>query len=99
MPVIYLTMNDPTSSVRRCARSSSGLGAGPALVDRTSRWPDASTTGSRHRLTSAGGVRYLPPPMPDSSMTPVALLRAHSRHAPWNARGLAAHVTALVEDR
>jgi hypothetical protein len=25
--------------------------------------------------------------MPDSSMTPVALLRAHSRHAPWNARG------------
>ena len=35
--------------------------------------------------------------MPDSSMTPVALLRAHSRHAPWNARGLAAHVTALVD--
>ena len=30
-------------------------------------------------------------------MTPVALLRAHSRHAPWNARGLAAHVTALVD--
>ena len=29
--------------------------------------------------------------------SPVALLRAHSRHAPWNARGLAAHVTALVE--
>ena len=28
---------------------------------------------------------------------PVALLRAHSRHAPWNARGLAAHVTALVD--
>jgi hypothetical protein len=27
----------------------------------------------------------------------VALLRAHSRHAPWNARGLAAHVTALVD--
>src|SRR5207248_1528465 len=24
-------------------------------------------------------------------------LRAHSRHAPWNARGLAAHVTALVD--
>ena len=24
------------------------------------------------------------------------MLRAHSRHAPWNARGLAAHVTALV---
>ena len=29
--------------------------------------------------------------------TPVALLRAHSRHAPWNARGLAAHATALVD--
>jgi len=27
----------------------------------------------------------------------VTLLRAHSRHAPWNARGLAAHVTALVD--
>jgi len=32
--------------------------------------------------------------MPD---TAIALLRAHSRHAPWNARGLAAHVTALVD--
>lgn len=32
--------------------------------------------------------------MPDS---PVALLRAHARHAPWNARGLAAHATALVD--
>jgi DNA-binding transcriptional MerR regulator len=29
--------------------------------------------------------------------TSVALLRAHSRHAPWNARGLAAHTTALVD--
>lgn len=28
---------------------------------------------------------------------PVALLRAHARHAPWNARGLAAHVTALAD--
>ena len=27
----------------------------------------------------------------------VALLRTHARNAPWNARGLAAHVTALVE--
>lgn len=27
----------------------------------------------------------------------MALLRAHARHAPWNARGLAAHVTALVD--
>lgn len=33
--------------------------------------------------------------MPESA--PVALLRAHSRHAPWNARGLAAHATALVD--
>jgi len=29
--------------------------------------------------------------------SPVTLLRAHSKHAPWNARGLAAHVTALVD--
>jgi DNA-binding transcriptional MerR regulator len=35
--------------------------------------------------------------MPEQSPSPVALLRAHSRHAPWNARGLAAHVTALVD--
>ena len=34
------------------------------------------------------------PRMTDS---PVALLRAHARHAPWNARGLAAHATALVD--
>jgi len=27
----------------------------------------------------------------------VALLRTHSRQAPWNARGLAAHATALVD--
>src|ERR1700691_39683 len=32
--------------------------------------------------------------MPES---PVALLRAHANHAPWNARGLAAHATALVD--
>lgn len=31
------------------------------------------------------------------SDSPVALLRAHSRHAPWNARGLASHATALVD--
>ncbi|MFN2399064.1 MAG: MerR family transcriptional regulator [Gemmatimonadaceae bacterium] len=31
------------------------------------------------------------------SDSPVALLRAHARHAPWNARGLAAHTTALVD--
>jgi DNA-binding transcriptional MerR regulator len=29
--------------------------------------------------------------------TPIALLRAHARHAPWNARGLAAQVTGLVD--
>jgi DNA-binding transcriptional MerR regulator len=29
--------------------------------------------------------------------SPVALLRAHARQAPWNARGLAAQVTALVD--
>jgi len=27
----------------------------------------------------------------------VTLLRAHARYAPWNARGLAAHATALVD--
>ena len=32
--------------------------------------------------------------MPES---PIALLRAHARQAPWNARGLAAQVTALVD--
>ncbi len=31
------------------------------------------------------------------SDTQVGLLRAHARHAPWNARGLAAHATALVD--
>jgi DNA-binding transcriptional MerR regulator len=29
--------------------------------------------------------------------SPVALLRTHAKQAPWNARGLAAHVTALVD--
>jgi DNA-binding transcriptional MerR regulator len=29
--------------------------------------------------------------------SPVTLLRAHARHAPWNARGLAAHVNSLVD--
>src|SRR5262245_31892636 len=29
--------------------------------------------------------------------SPIALLRAHARLAPWNARGLAAHVTGLVD--
>jgi DNA-binding transcriptional MerR regulator len=29
--------------------------------------------------------------------SPVPLLRAHARHAPWNARGLASHATAVVD--
>lgn len=29
--------------------------------------------------------------------SPVALLRVHANYAPWNARGLAAHATALVD--
>lgn len=29
--------------------------------------------------------------------TPVSLLRAHARYAPWNARGLAAHAASLAE--
>jgi hypothetical protein len=29
--------------------------------------------------------------------SPVPLLRTHANHAPWNARGLAAHATALVD--
>jgi MerR HTH family regulatory protein len=29
--------------------------------------------------------------------SPVALLRIHANNAPWNARGLAAHATALVD--
>jgi DNA-binding transcriptional MerR regulator len=31
------------------------------------------------------------------SESPVALLRVHASYAPWNARGLAAHATALVD--
>ncbi len=29
--------------------------------------------------------------------SPIALVRAHALHAPWNARGLAAHVAGLVD--
>jgi hypothetical protein len=29
--------------------------------------------------------------------SPITMLRAHARHAPWNARGLASHVTGLVD--
>jgi DNA-binding transcriptional MerR regulator len=32
-----------------------------------------------------------------SDSASVSLLRAHARHAPWNARGLAAHATSLVD--
>lgn len=32
-----------------------------------------------------------------ADVAPVMLLRTHARHAPWNARGLAAHATALVD--
>lgn len=45
--------------------------------------------GHRQRASTSSSSR-----MTDS---PVALLRAHARHAPWNARGLAAHATALVD--
>jgi DNA-binding transcriptional MerR regulator len=41
-----------------------------------------------------GAIVSLSPFMAES---PIALLRAHARQAPWNARGLAAHVTALVD--
>src|SRR5690606_34363011 len=39
----------------------------------------------------------LPPIVPLMSESPVALLRAHARHAPWNVRGLAAHASSLVD--
>src|SRR4029079_4311204 len=34
---------------------------------------------------------------PVAAESPIALLRAHARHAPWHARGLAAHFTAPVD--
>ena len=45
---------------------------------------------SAHRPDPA----YIALPMAES---PVPLLRAQARHAPWNARGLAAHAAALVD--
>ena len=42
-------------------------------------------------------ARLSPPKLPVMADSPIPLLRAHSRHAPWNARGLASHVTALVD--
>ena len=81
-------------------------GADPVATDeeaagaerrRGVRWgDDAESSGARsqrrlwERLLSSAA-------MPEPTPSPVALLRAHSRHAPWNARGLAAHVTALVD--
>ena len=47
-----------------------------------------------HAPVDAQSVRAYSSTMAES---PVALLRAHARYAPWNARGLAAHVTALVD--
>ena len=47
-----------------------------------------------HAPVDAQSVRAYSSAMAES---PVALLRAHARYAPWNARGLAAHVTALVD--
>lgn len=57
---------------------------------------------SRRRFASprADLISFSPPlpyAGPDAVESPVTLLRTHSRHAPWNARGLAAHVTALVD--
>src|SRR5919202_4143941 len=34
--------------------------------------------------------------MPAEPVSPVQLLRLHARHAPWNARGLAAHAAAVA---
>jgi DNA-binding transcriptional MerR regulator len=42
------------------------------------------------------GAQSFPSPL-FMAESPIALLRAHARQAPWNARGLAAHVTALVD--
>ena len=50
--------------------------------------------GAHFRIPFAPSCCHNVPIMAES---PVALLRAHARHAPWNARGLAAHVTALVD--
>lgn len=49
---------------------------------------------SHARLAADDVSSYLPIM---SDLSPVGLLRAHARHAPWNARGLAAHATALVD--
>ena len=50
----------------------------------------------RQNVRSAHGpdATYIALPMAES---PVPLLRAHARNAPWNARGLAAHAAALVD--
>ena len=53
-----------------------------------------STRFSPDRSPTRLGGSYIPQPMAES---PVPLLRAHARLAPWNARGLAAHAAALVD--
>src|SRR6185437_5638786 len=53
----------------------------------------ASPFGIRHIPLPATRLPVILVPMAES---PVSLLRAHARHAPFNARGLAAHATALV---
>src|SRR5258708_8212017 len=50
-----------------------------------------------HRLPAFPRLLLSSAAMPELNLSPVALLRAHAQHAPWNARGLAAHVTALVD--
>jgi DNA-binding transcriptional MerR regulator len=46
---------------------------------------------------SSGAMPLAKRNVPAMSESPVTLLRAHARQAPWNARGLAAHVTSLVD--
>ena len=62
---------------------------------------DSPLTTHRTVVGSAPATPYqIPAPgliLPRMAESPVPLLRAHARHAPWNARGLAAHVTALVD--
>jgi len=48
----------------------------------------------RWHLSPARHLAVIVRHMADS---PVALLRAHARHAPWNARGLAAHASSLTD--
>lgn len=56
----------------------------------------ARSQAGRARLADRRHAGYLPRPMPPESPSPVPLLRTHARHAPWNARGLAAHASAVA---